>query len=141
MLICLNSTAQTKPVVKSKIPVVKAYLGTFASGTYTIAQLKLIVDNALILKDDKGNIYPIKNCSFLYKRKMIDKDETTGKTNIKWEYNEKILKAGEQLDEFWRKTIKEELQEGEELIFGRIMADSKKGYSIPVANISFVAKK
>jgi hypothetical protein len=137
-----QTTTGTKPATtKSKIPVVKAYWGTYTSGTYTIAQLKNIIDNALILKDDKGTVYTLKRCSFLYKRKLVNKDDETGVTTTTWEYAEKILKNGAQLDDQWKKTLKEEMKEGEEFIFGAIVADSKKGYVIPVSNINFIVKK
>jgi hypothetical protein len=52
----------------------------------------------------------------------------------------KELRNGEQLDSFWKTTIKEDLQEGEELIFEKILADSKKGYKIPVKGLIIVVK-
>jgi hypothetical protein len=134
--------AQTKPAAKpvGKAPIVTASIGKLGQGTYSIALLKTIVDSALVLKDAKGVKYSIDKCSFLYKRKLTHKDDETGKTSTTWEYAEKILKNGAQLDAMWKTTIKSELKKGEQLIFSNILADSKRGFKIPVATIILTAE-
>jgi hypothetical protein len=142
-ILFVNSITQAqvvKPAAGFKAPIVTATIGKLVTGTYTVAQLKKIIDSALVLKDAKGNKYTIDKCSFLYKRKTKFEDDETGKKGTGWEYVEKILKNGAQLDSLWKTTIKNELQAGEELMFANIMADSKKGFKIPVASIILTAQ-
>ncbi len=134
--------AQTKPAIKptGTAPIVSATIGKLTEGTYKVAVLKKIIDSVLVLKDAKGVKYTIDRFSFLYKRKTKFEDEQTGKKGTGWEYLEKILKNGTQLDELWKSTIKKDLQAGEQLIFASIMADTKKGYKIPVKTIILTAE-
>lgn len=129
-----------KPIVKGKVPVITASIGGMTSGKYGVGAAKILIDSNLVLKDEKGQKYVINRCSFMYKRKMTYTDEESGQKRITWEYLAKELRNGEQLDKFWRDTIKEDLKVGEELIFEKILADSKKGYMIPVKGLSITVK-
>jgi hypothetical protein len=141
-----SSIGQTKPTpkpaIKGKVPVVTASLGGMQSGTYGVGAGKILIDSALVLKDEKGRTYAISRCSFMYKRKMVHVDESSGEKVVKtsWEYLAKELRNNEQLDDFWRSTIKEDLKSGEELIFGNIMADTKQGYMVPVKTLKIIIK-
>jgi hypothetical protein len=127
-------------IVKSKVPTLTASLAGMQTGTYGVGAAKLMIDSNLVLKDENGKKYPIFKCSFLYKRKMVYKDEESGETKTTWEYLENVLKNNAQLDSFWRQTIKGDLKPGEELLFEGILADSQKGYMIPVKGITITVK-
>lgn len=125
------------PVAKGPVPKVAASVGGKTSGNIELSTAKVIIDFPLLLKDDKGNVYPVKQCTFVYKRMTTFEEEMTGEKKTGWEYLVKELRNNEQLDEFWRTEVKETLQKGEELYFQKILADSKKGYLIPVTGLSF----
>jgi hypothetical protein len=141
IIVQINATAQgvkpTKPAVaKTKVPTIKATIAGVGSGTYSPAVAKIMIDSNLVLKDESGKKYPIYKCSFLYKRRMEYKDdESGGDVKTSWEYLENVLKNNAQLDDLWRKTIKNDLKKGEQLIFENILADSQKGYMIQVKSI------
>jgi hypothetical protein len=127
-------------VAKTKIPKITASIGNMLGGTYDVAVAKNLIDNSLLLKDESGKLYKINRCSFLYKRKMVYTDEDTKEKRITYEYLSKELRNNEQLDEFWKKIIKEELKKGEELIFEKILADSGSGYMLQVKGLTIVVQ-
>jgi hypothetical protein len=124
-----------KPVTKGKVPVITASIGGLTTGSYSLATVKSIIDSALVLKDAAGKKYPVNRCSFLYKRKLSFKDEETGETKITWEYVNKELRNNAPLENYYKAILKEDLKKGEALIFGKILADSQKGYMVPVKEI------
>jgi hypothetical protein len=128
-------TVKPKPIAKGPAAKLTATIAGLSTGTYGLGAAKIMIDSSLVLKDEKGKKYPISRCTFMYKRKNTYEDEITGEKKVSWEYLSKELRNNEQLDEFWRKTIKEDLKKGEELIFERILGDSQKGYMIPVKGI------
>jgi hypothetical protein len=125
------------PIAKGPVPKVQASIGGKDGGNIDLTVARVIVDFPLLLKDDKGNVYPIKQCTFVYKRISSFEEENTGIKRTGWEYLVKELRNNEQLDEFWRTEVKESLAKGEEIHFQKILADSKKGYLIPVKGITF----
>ncbi len=141
-----NTPVKPKPVVKpvittkGKIPKITASIGNMFGGTYDVAVAKNLIDNNLLLKDENGKLYKISRCSFLYKRKMVYTDEDTKEKRITYEFLSKELRNNEQLDEFWKKIIKEELKKGEELIFEKILADSGSGYMIQVKGLTLTVQ-
>ncbi len=124
-----------KPLAKQKVPTVTAYIGGNVSGTYNVAAAKVMIDSALVIKDEKGKSYSIYKFTFLYKRRMEYTDEDTREKIVTWEYLSKELRNNEQLDELWRTTIKQDLKKGEQLLFEGILADSKKGYMLVAKSI------
>lgn len=144
-------SAQTRPATrpaakptapaKGPVPKVQASIGGKSGGDIELSTARLLVDFPLLLKDDKGNVYPVKQFTFVYKRITSFEEEYTGQKKTGWEYLVKELRNNEQLDEFWRTEVKESLQKGEELHFQKILADSKKGYLIPVTGIFFKVNK
>lgn len=150
LFLCILATAQrtpakpaTKPAVPAKGPVprVQASVGGKSGGDIELSTARVLIDFPLLLKDDKGNVYPVKQCTFVYKRITTFEEEYTGQKRTGWEYLVKELRNNDQLDEFWRTEVKESLQKGEELHFQKILADSKKGYLIPVTGIFFKVNK
>lgn len=129
------------PIAKGPVPKVLASLGGKAGGDIELSTARVLIDFPLLLKDDKGNVYPIKQCTFVYKRISTFEEERTGEKKTGWEYLVKELRNNDQLDEFWRTEVKESLQKGEEIHFQKILADSKKGYLIPVTGIFFKVSK
>jgi hypothetical protein len=143
-LLAQNTTTKpaTKPAVtvNNKIPKINASIGNYNSLTTDVNTAKKIIDNKLVLKDENGKIYKIGRCTFLYKRKNVYIDEDTKVKKINYEFLAKELRDDEQLDNFWKTSIKETLAKGEELIFEKILADSGKGYMLPVKGITIVVQ-
>ena len=143
--------AQTKPATKpakpaaapakGPVPKIKASVAGKEGGAVDLSVAKAVIDFPLLLKDEKGNVYPVKQCTFVYKRIRTFEDEFTQEKKTGWEYLVKELRNNEQLDDFWKTEIKETLQKGEELHFQKILADSKKGYLVPVKGIVFTVNK
>jgi hypothetical protein len=132
--------AKPKPITKGPAPKLTATIAGLSTGIYGSGAAKIMIDSSLVLRDEKGKKYPISRCTFMYKRKNTYEDEITGEKKVTWEYLAKELRNNEQLDEFWRKTIKEDLKKGEELIFERILGDSQKGYMIPVKGLTITVQ-
>lgn len=153
LLLAFGAAAQPKPKPRPKppvnkpaikpgpVPVVTASVAGKTGGKIDSAFAKLMLDFPLLLKDDKGNVYAIKQFTFIYKRKNTFEDEITGRTGFTYEWLATEMRNNEQLDDFWRTSVKESLKYGEEIHFEKILADSKKGYSIPVAGIKFEVEK
>ena len=130
-----------KPIIqKTKVPTVKATIANMVTGTYSVAAIKILVDSNLVITDEKGKRYSFAKCSFLYKRKMTYTDENTGEKKVTWEYLNKELRNNEQLDAFWRTTIKQDLKKDEALIFEKILVDSGKGYMLTTQGIILTAQ-
>jgi hypothetical protein len=130
-----------KPIAKGPVPKIQASLGGKDGGAIDLTVARVMIDFPLLLKDEKGAVYPVKQCTFVYKRIRSFDDEVSGEKKFGWEYLVKDLRNNEQLDEFWRTEVRESLQKGEEIHFQKILADSKKGYLIPVKGISFKINK
>ena len=134
--IARNNTVKSAPKPTFKQNTLITSIGN-QTGLLTLnaAQAKQLIDSALTVKDATGKSYFISRATFSYKRKLVYVDEDTQKKNISWEYLSKELRNGEQLDAFWRSSIKEDLKKGEELLFEKILVDTKKGVMLPAKSI------
>jgi hypothetical protein len=135
---------QRQPTTKTKkitgnVPKVKAFWGKFSAGTYNQTILSTLLDSAnLYLVDEKGVAYTPIKYSFSFKQRREYTDEVTEQKLVTYDYLTNDLKNGQNLDTLWRSRVKEDMKDGDEIIFENILADSKRGFAVRVESIKFV---
>ena len=126
---CLFSFAQDSAITKVpkfKPPVVKSYLGINSSGAVvTILEAQQLITLPLKITDAKKNTYTIDSYHFLYKRKGVIQDETTGKKSTTFTIVSDFFKTTP-LPKTWIDNIKDGFQKDEELYFFDIIVKDNK---------------
>ncbi len=120
-------TAQRSSTVKWKPPKTITMLGASRDTSYVIVEEgKQLVGLPLRVLDDKKNSFPISSYQFLYRRKILTEDEQTGKTSPSSSVVAQTFRVTP-LPEIWVKTLKDQLQSGEELYFFDVVARDAQG--------------
>jgi hypothetical protein len=147
LLIAGFATAQPakpkpRPAAKpAAAPKVVASIANLNGGNIPLSVAQSLLDSALVVRDEKGNRYPLYKFTFMYRRTNTFKDEFTEQEQTAYEWLSIDLTNNKQLDELWRNSVKETLQPGEEIYFEKIIADSKKGFLLPAKSIKFTITK
>ncbi len=117
----------TKTNAPFKPPVVKSLLG-IRSGMDTVyaAEAVQLIGLPLVVKDSKGNMYPIENYRLLYKRKGYIEDPETGKPEVNYTAVASRF-DNTPLPKVWSENIQHSLQPGETLFFFEILVKDKAG--------------
>jgi hypothetical protein len=120
--------AQTKPApVKFKPPKLFTQMGGFRdSVTLSVAEAENIINQPLKIFDDKKGLYTISSYQFLYRRKVVTEDETTGKAIPTSSMVASTFKVTP-MPEIWVNSVKEQVRPGEELYFFDIIAKDAQG--------------
>ena len=120
--------AQTKPApVKFKLPKLFTQMGGFRdSVTLTVPEAENIINQPLKIFDDKKGLYTISSYQFLYRRKVVTEDETTGKPIPTSSMVASTFKVTP-MPEIWVNSVKEQVRPGEELYFFNIIAKDAQG--------------
>jgi len=120
--------AQTKPApVKFKPPKLFTQMGGFRdSVTLTVPEAENIINQPLKIFDDKKGLYSISSYQFLYRRKVVTEDETTGQPIPTSSMVAGTFKVTP-LPDIWVNSVKEQVRPGEELYFFDIIAKDAQG--------------
>jgi hypothetical protein len=118
---------QGKQPAKGKLPPLTTQLGS-RSGTVDIAidEALQLIKFPLKIVDDKKTAYSLVSYQFLYRKREITEDETTGKTSPTSSIVAEHFTASP-LPEIWKTTIADRLKDGEELYFYDIVVKDASG--------------
>lgn len=116
-------------VAKFKPPAVKTFLAKYTGVTATCSadEGKQIINQPLLVKDDKSNSYLITSYQFAYKRIGVTEDEETGKTSPQRDMVADRFTTTP-LPEIWETNIVEQLHSGEQLYFFDVVVKDKQGH-------------
>jgi hypothetical protein len=125
--------AQQKPAAKTapnSLPKLTVTLGGTKSGNVTAAQLQKIVDSPLIVKDEKGLIYPVKSFRINYTFKSTYKDEETDKLKEVKDFRAYDFNNTNLLSEDWRNSIRDNVKKEDEMLINNVVVKLKNGKSL-----------
>lgn len=117
---------QKTPATTNAVPTVWTAIGGFKGGNITADLLSRAVDSALVVRDDKGNSYPIVKYRVFYKFKSTYSDPETGQTRTVDDmrvndFTEAVMSRN------WRESIKDNAAKGDEMIIDEIIIQLKDG--------------
>ena len=124
--------AQQKPAAKtanSSLPKLTVMLGGSKSGNISVKQLQSIVDSPLIVKDEKGVIYPLKSFRINYTFKSTYRDEETDKVREVKDFRAYDFYNTNQLSEDWRNSIRDNVKAEDEMLINNVVVKLKNGKS------------
>ncbi len=153
LLVCVGSLgfsavqAQNKPakstitpVKKFKAPKLYSFLGNLTDSVkVSVMEAQNILGAALRITDDKKNVYTVTYYEFLYKRRVVTEDETTGKTSPASSIVANHFTSSP-LPKLWLSTIREQLIAGEELYFYDIIVKDAAGRVMYAPSIKILTK-
>jgi hypothetical protein len=127
-------------IKKSELPVLKTYLGSY-SDTVTISVQELIklIESPIKVTDKQNNPYTITYYQFLYKRRVMSEDETTGKPFPTTSMVSDNFKTTP-LPKVWIDNIRQDMKPGEELLFFDIIVKDSKGVVMYAPNLKIFTK-
>jgi len=139
LLAALGVNAQqktTKPAATNAVPKIWVAIGGFKGGNITQDLLSRAVDSAVVVRDDKGNTYPVIRYRVFYKFKSSYSDPETGQTKIVNDmrvndFTEPVMSQN------WRESIKDNISKGDEMIIDEIIVRLKDGKKMMAPAMSF----
>ena len=123
----VNTTTTTKYKTKIVPPKLKTSLGILTdTATVSLDQAKAVIGTGLKVTDDKNNTYIITHYQLLYKQKIMNEDEKTGKQfpsqkTVSQTFRQTPLSAA------WVKRLQEDFAKGEEVLFFDIIVKNAQG--------------
>lgn len=137
-LICsvtlLMAQDKNKPAA---LPKVTSTLGGLKGGEISAEVLSRIVDSALVVRDDKGNLYPITRFRSIYKFKSSYEDPQTGERKITDDMRVNDFKNTSVMPALWRQSIKDNIMKGDQLILDNVIIQLKNGAKLMAPTIHF----
>ncbi|MBX3241364.1 MAG: hypothetical protein KIT80_17775 [Chitinophagaceae bacterium] len=127
----------TQPAGSSPgIPKVWVAIGGFKGGNITPELLSRAIDSAVVVRDDKGNTYPVVRFRVFYKFKSSYTDPETGQTKV---FNDMRVNEFETatMSENWRGSIKDNVAKGDEMTIDNIIIRLKNGSKLMAGAVSF----
>ncbi len=117
-------------------PKVWTAIGGFKGGNITPELLSRAIDSALMVRDDKGNTYPITRYRVFYKFRSSYTDPETGQTRTVPDmrvndFTEPVM------SENWRGSIKDNAAKGDEMIIDEIIIRLKDGKKMMAPALRF----
>ena len=132
--------AQTKPVVKYKVPKLFTQLGEFRdSVNISVQEAENIISQPLKIFDDKKGVYTISSYQFLYRKKGVTENEETGKVTPTTNIVSSRFKITP-LPDTWISQVKEQVKPGEELFFFDVIAKDEQGRVMYAPNLKIMVK-
>ncbi len=130
------ATAQTRTSAATKTARVKLFtsLGQFKDSiSLSPEQILTIIDQPIVIVDDKKAVYQVSSYTFVYKR--IGVSETEDGKAIPATSIASQLFTKTPLPEIWTTTIKEQLRKGEQLQFLEVIVKDAKGKVLQAPNL------
>ncbi|MDB5201428.1 MAG: hypothetical protein JWQ27_837 [Ferruginibacter sp.] len=138
--------AQKKPAVKANViskknlPKLTTVLGTYKdSVAVSIDAAQYLVEQTLLVSDDKNNPYEISSYQVVYRKLGVTEDEQTGKVTPTTSVSTQLLRTTP-LPPVWQNTLREQMKKGEQLWFIEVIVKDKAGHVwyAPNVKISFL---
>lgn len=134
--IAVNAQQKNTTPAPTAIPKVWVALGGFKGGNITPTLLTNVMDSALVVRDDKGNTYPIVKYRVFYKFKSKYSDPESGQ--VKTVDDLRVNDFTEAvMSENWRSSIKDNVTKGDEMIIDDIIIRLKDGKKLKANAINF----
>ena len=121
-------------------PKFQAFLAGSKGGDMTVAELKRIIDSAVVVKDEKGLSYPIARFAVGYRFTSTYQDEATGEKKATSDFRSQEYSNENKMSELWRESVKDNIRSGDELLLFNISVRMKNGKKMMVNQISFKVK-
>lgn len=130
-----------KPLIKkSDLPVLKTHLGNYSdTATISVQELIKLIESPIRVSDKQNNPYTITYYQFLYKKRVMSEDETTGKTFPASSIVSDNFKTTP-LPKVWIDNIRLDVKPGEELLFFDIIVKDSKGFVLNAPNLKIITK-
>ena len=125
-------SAQTKKVLIDSTPQFVVTLGGLNEGSILPDQLKKHVDSAIIVKDKKGNQYPLVRFRINYSFTNTYRDTETELMKKTKDFRAADFYDTAFLSQNWAESIKDNVKPGDELLFNWILVRLKNGKKIMV---------
>lgn len=119
--------AQAKKVLIDSIPQFVVTLGGLNEGSIPPDQLKKHIDSAIIVKDKKGNQYPVVRFRINYSFISTYKDSETELIKKIKDFRAADFYDTAFLSQNWTESIKDNVKPGDELLFNWILVRLKNG--------------
>lgn len=127
-----------KPVAgKPVFPKLRSFYGSMISGKINKEIAIAMIDQPLIVKDEKGTSFTIQRFSFSWTTTDYFENPETGERN-KHTNNITSQAKGNKLEETFRQTIREELKPGDEFIIEKVLVKGPDGNSYLAPSMKFV---
>ncbi|MGL6269768.1 MAG: hypothetical protein ACRC2O_17670 [Chitinophagaceae bacterium] len=129
---CVFCVAQQKPAAKTAnagLPKLTVMLGGSKSGNISVKQLQNIIDSPLLVKDEKGVIYPLKSFRINYTFKSTYRDEETDKVREVKDFRAYDFYDTNRLSEDWRNSIRDNVKVDDEMLINNVVVKLKNGKS------------
>jgi hypothetical protein len=121
-------SAQTKTsATKSTIPKLRVSLGGYPGGEITSDIMKSIVDSSIVVRDEKGNRYPVTHFRVNYFFRSSYKDEQTEQVKSVQDFRAFDFYDTPMLSENWRESIKDNVKKDDEMLLDNITVRMKNG--------------
>ena len=123
--------AQSKPVASSPAPVkisFKTSLAGRGNGNLIKELVRILIDSPLVVKDEKGKVYPVVRYTFNYSFSSVYVDGETKQRKVRQDFRSKTFETTT-LPEVWRSSIKENIRNGDVIFYNDViicMPDGKK---------------
>jgi hypothetical protein len=136
-----KATTSKKTIIKkSELPVLKTYLGGYSdTATVSAQELFKLIDSPIRVTDKQNNLYTITYYQFLFKRRVMSEDETTGKPFPTTSMISDNFKATP-LPKVWIDNIRQDIKPGEEMLFFDIIVKDSKGVVMYAPNLKILTK-
>lgn len=98
------------------------------SGEWTKELVKALIDSPIVVKDDKGKIYPVVRFTLNYTFSTVYVDSETKQRKTRKDFRAQIFESAT-ISEVWKASIKENARKGDIMTFNDIiirMPDGKK---------------
>ena len=118
--------AKTTPAKKPAAAATRTQLsfrstwGIYLSDSIPRPDIVKLLDSALVVRDQKNNLFPVVSFDFTYENKEVYLNDSTGRPGIYTEYIGDSFK-GNKLPPLWVSRIKEMLDKGEVFYFDNII--------------------
>lgn len=122
---------QPKPVNSSTTPIKLSFKTSLAgkgNGNWSKELVRILIDSPLVVKDEKGKIFPLVRYTFNYSFSSVYVDGETKQRKVRQDFRSKTFETPT-LPEVWRSSIKENVRNGDVIFFNDIiilMPDGKK---------------
>lgn len=130
-----------KPVQKFMPPKLYTSIGFKKDSVITagVDEVTSLINQPLVITDDKKNTYTVSSYQCIYKRKAVTEDEESGKVSPITSIVAQRFSTTP-LSEVWRKTISEQLKAGEEISFFDIVVKDAQNHLMFAPAIKILVK-
>lgn len=105
----------------------RSYWGPIASGNAPAAQVAGTAPAALHVKDNNGQVYQVSSFRINYRFKSTYRDDESGSVKTMNDLRVSDFSGTAQLPEYWAASIKDNIRNGDQIIFNKILFRNKSG--------------